>query len=111
MNLLKVTFLVVVAASLALLLSNHAIALDHPWDDGPADTTVASSASVDGGPNVGSDTSPDNDPIYVRVPFWLHWFFGGFDTYIIGQKVQQAGNQSDGGSKHISGKVLKPKLR
>ena len=92
MNLLKIAFVVIIAASLALLLSNHAAALDHPWDDRPTDTSTTCSNNVDGHPTVtdNSDDTDEVDQLYVKVQFWFHWVFGGVDAYIIGQKVQQA---------------------
>lgn len=114
MNLLKIAFLVIIAASIALLLSNQAAALDHPWDDRPTDTTTTTSDVVNGSPDVDGDDGDADEPEdqdYLGVRYWLRWIFGGIESYLIGQKVQQAESKPERGSKHISGKVLKPNFR
>ncbi len=116
MNLLKITFLVIITASVALLLSSQATALDHPWDDRPTDTTTASNSSENIGndpDDIGNvDDSDSGDDVFMfRIRFWAYWLFAGIDSYVIGQQVHQVSPKPERGSKYLSGKVAKPDYR
>ena len=71
MNLLKLLFVVVLTASLTVILSNSAHAVDHPWDDRPTDTTT-----VGNRPESGSSTNPvPTVPVISRIIEWTRLMF------------------------------------
>lgn len=86
MNLLKLTFILVLAASATLLLTQSAHAIDHPWDDRQDDTTTLAHSSTIGGNN--PEPVPSR-PILERVQKWFRSFYFEIKRYVIGAVEQR----------------------
>ncbi|MCK4858107.1 MAG: hypothetical protein KAT58_09080 [candidate division Zixibacteria bacterium] len=75
MKVLRISFLVLLAAFLSLLLSGTVTANDHPWDDCQADSTETTGIQ---GSTSDEDSVPDEERYIIKAKNWIIKFLTDF---------------------------------
>jgi hypothetical protein len=97
MKVLKLSLLVLFAASLTTLLTTSANATDHPWDDSTVDSSTVTGASED----VGSGTDPESQdlPVIIKAKILIVEFLRNFFTLEVKPAEEVGIGEEDSGNR------------
>ncbi len=97
MKVLKLSLLVLFAASLTTLLTTSASAADHPWDDGTVDSSTVTGADED----VDSEPDPESQdlPIIIKAKILIAEFLRNFFTLEVKPAEEVEIREGDSGNR------------